>query len=155
MSYLTDSEARAQIADQLKGFLADTAVLYIKTHGFHWNVEGQRFHTLHLLFDGQYNDLWKSLDVIAERIRSLGHTAPCSFKELMETAEMKEAQSIPNETGMLEELRDCNMLLSHKASECAALAEKHGDRVTADMLTQRAEKLELNAWMLNSSIGNS
>lgn len=155
MSYLTDSAARQQISEVLKSFLADTAVLYMKTHGFHWNVEGVHFHSLHLLFEDQYTDLWKSLDVIAERIRALGFKAPYSLQGLQGLSEMKEATQIPNERGMLEELRDCNMLLSHKASECASLAEKFDDRVTADMMTQRAEKLEMNAWMLNSSIGES
>lgn len=152
MSYLTDSTARQQIAEKLLSFFADTAVLYMKTHGFHWNIEGQNFHALHLMFEDQYTDLWKSLDIIAERVRALGFGAPHSFKEVMDMASMEEAKGAPSDRKMIEELRDCNMLLSSMASECSALAEKFDDRVTSDMLTQRAEKLELNAWMLNSSL---
>ena len=152
MSYLTDSSARQQICEHLQRFFANTTILYMKTHGFHWNVEGQNFHSLHLMFEDQYTDLWKSLDEVAERMRALGFKAPYSLKEILAMAEMKEAEGSPTEKQMIEELRDCNMLLSTKASECAAIAEKFDDRVTADMMTTRAEKLELNAWMLNSSL---
>ena len=65
-------DQRQQIADGLGRLLADTWVLYGKTHGFHWNVTGPMFNSLHGMFDTQYNELWDSLDEIAERIRALG-----------------------------------------------------------------------------------
>lgn len=67
---------RQEIADGLARLLADTYVLYGKTHGFHWNVTGPMFNTLHLMFMEQYTELWNALDVIAERIRALGVLAP-------------------------------------------------------------------------------
>ena len=69
-------DQRQQIADGLGRLLADTWVLYGKTHGFHWNVTGPMFNSLHGMFDTQYNELWDSLDEIAERIRALGMPAP-------------------------------------------------------------------------------
>ena len=70
------TEQRQQIADGLGRLLADTWVLYGKTHGFHWNVTGPMFNSLHGMFDTQYNELWDSLDEIAERdsIRGDGST---------------------------------------------------------------------------------
>ena len=52
--------------------LADTCTLYLKTHSFHWNVEGPMSNTLHQMFMMQYTEGWTALDAIAERIRSLG-----------------------------------------------------------------------------------
>src|SRR5262245_22142419 len=72
---------RKQIAEGLGKTLADTFTLYLKTHNFHWNVTGPMFQTLHLMFEQQYNELWTALDLIAERIRSLGHPAPATFRE--------------------------------------------------------------------------
>ena len=69
-------EQRDTIADGLGRLLADTYVLYGKTHGFHWNVTGPMFNTLHLMFMEQYTELWTALDEIAERIRPLGLMAP-------------------------------------------------------------------------------
>ncbi|MFM8674468.1 MAG: Dps family protein, partial [Vulcanococcus sp.] len=70
------ADQRAQIAQGLGRVLADSTVLYAKTHGFHWNVTGPMFNTLHLMFMEQYTELWTALDEIAERIRALGHMAP-------------------------------------------------------------------------------
>jgi Ferritin-like domain len=62
--------------------LADTSTLYLKTHGYHWNVVGPMFHSLHLMFEQQYLELRDAVDVIAERIRALGSLAPGSYAEL-------------------------------------------------------------------------
>lgn len=64
-------EDRESIAAQLGKLLADTYSLYLKTHGFHWNVTGPMFNTLHLMFETQYQELWAAADVVAERMRAL------------------------------------------------------------------------------------
>src|SRR5213075_1630551 len=72
---------RKNIADGLSKLLADTYTLYLKTHNFHWNVEGPMFNTLHLMFETQYTELALAVDAIAERIRALGYPAPGTYKE--------------------------------------------------------------------------
>src|SRR6201988_1864044 len=72
---------REKIAGGLSRVLADTYSLYLKTHNFHWNVEGPMFNTLHLMFMDQYTELWNALDLVAERIRALGNYAPGSYKK--------------------------------------------------------------------------
>ena len=67
---------RKAIADGLGRVLADTYMLYLKTHAFHWNVEGPMFNTLHAMFMEQYTELWNAVDLVAERIRALGFPAP-------------------------------------------------------------------------------
>ena len=74
-------DTRQEIADGLSHVLADTYTLYLKTHGYHWNVTGPLFNTLHLMFEVQYNELWLAVDLIAERIRSLGSFAPGSYAQ--------------------------------------------------------------------------
>ena len=64
---------REKIVAGLSRVLADTYTLYLKTHNFHWNVEGPMFNTLHLMFMEQYTELWNALDAIAERIRRHGY----------------------------------------------------------------------------------
>ena len=75
---LTDTEREASVG-ALKKLLGETYALYAKTHGYHWNVTGPRFNELHAMFMAQYVDLWNALDLIAERIRVLGHFAPLSL----------------------------------------------------------------------------
>jgi len=155
MSYLTQPEARKAIAVALESYMADTAVLYFKTHGYHWNVEGRNFRDRHKMFEEHYNELWSSLDEIAERIRALGFKAPFSLSSLLGKASLKEAEGTPACKAMVEDLRDGNMLLSNSAQGVADVSEKNGDRVTADLMTQHSARLEKNGWMLNSILSGS
>ena len=86
---------RAAIAAGLSHLLADTYTLYLTTHNFHWNVTGPMFNTLHLMFMGQYTELWNAVDPIAERIRSLGHVAPGSYADFGKLASIADAPSQP------------------------------------------------------------
>ena len=92
---------RAAIAQGLNKLLADTYVLYLKTHAFHWNVVGPMFQTLHLMFETQYNELWTATDLIAERIRSLGHFAPGSYTEFGKLSSIKETPGVPKAREMI------------------------------------------------------
>ena len=87
---------RARIADSLSKMLADSYILYLKTHNFHWNVTGPMFNTLHIMFMQQYTELWNALDLIAERIRALGHPAPGSYKRYVELSSIKEEEGVPS-----------------------------------------------------------
>src|SRR6188768_1198847 len=93
---------RARIAEGLSRVLADTYTVYLKTHNFHWNVEGPMFQTLHLLFMEQYTETWNAIDLVAERIRSLGHYAPGTYKEFTKLASIKETDGVPKATQMIE-----------------------------------------------------
>ena len=80
---------RKVIAKGLSHLLADTYTLYLKTHNFHWNVEGPMFNTLHLMFETQYTELALAVDLIAERIRALGFPAPGTYKEFAAMSSIK------------------------------------------------------------------
>jgi hypothetical protein len=90
-----DAGQRRQIADGLSDVLADTYTLYLKTHAFHWNVEGPMFNTLHQMFMEQYTELWNALDAIAERIRSLGFPAPGTYREFAKRSSIEETEGVP------------------------------------------------------------
>src|SRR5512145_2896442 len=87
---------RAKIADGLSRVLADTYSLYLKTHNFHWNVEGPMFNTLHLMFEAQYTELALAVDLIAERIRALGYPAPGTYKDFARLSSIQEAEGVPS-----------------------------------------------------------
>jgi starvation-inducible DNA-binding protein len=95
---------RAAIAQGLSGLLADSYTLYLMTHNFHWNVTGPMFNTLHLMFMGQYTEQWNALDLIAERIRALGHPAPGTYKEFVKLATIKEVEGQPKAMDMVRHL---------------------------------------------------
>lgn len=141
---------RKEVAGGLSKLLADTYTLYLKTHNFHWNVEGPMFQTLHVMFMGQYTEMWNALDIIAERIRALGHYAPGSYAEFVKLSSVKESKSVPKATKMVEELIEGHEAVIKTARSIFDAAEKAKDQTTMDVLTQRLDIHEKTAWMLRS-----
>lgn len=141
---------RAELAHGLSVVLADTYTLYLKTHNFHWNVTGPMFQTLHLLFEQQYNEQWMAVDLIAERIRALGHPAPGSYAQFAELTSIPEADGVPPAREMLAQLAEGQDAVCRAARKLVKTAESAGDLVSADLLTQRLQVHEKNAWMLRS-----
>ena len=90
-----DSKHRKAIAEGLSHLLADTYTLYLKTHNYHWNVTGRMFNTLHLMFEEHYNELALAVDVIAERIRTLGYPAPGSYASYSRLSSITEMELSP------------------------------------------------------------
>ena len=148
------AEQRQQIADGLGRLLADTWVLYGKTHGFHWNVTGPMFTSLHTLFETQYNELWDSLDEIAERIRALGLPAPFGDSTLTKLASLDEAGSIPAAMEMVKQLVADHEAVARTARSVFEIADAANDQPSADLLTQRLQVHEKTAWMLRSLLQN-
>lgn len=141
---------RAAIADGLNALLADTYVLYLKTHAFHWNVEGPMFQTLHLMFEGQYNELWLAVDPIAERIRALGLPVHATWAEFVKRSSIDERSGVPSAMDMVRELVKGHEAAARTARSVFPRAEKGGDESTVDLLTQRLQVHEKTAWMLRS-----
>ena len=143
---------RAKIADGLSRLLADSYTLYLKTHYFHWNVTGPMFNTLHLMFETQYTELSLAVDLIAERIRALGHFAPGSYAEYAKLTSIKEADGVPKAQEMIKQLVEGQEAVVRTARSIFAAADKAQDEATADLLTQRIQLHEKTAWMLRSML---
>ena len=142
---------RAAIAQGLSRLLADTYTLYLTTHNFHWNVTGPMFNSLHAMFMEQYTELWNAVDPIAERIRSLGHTAPGSYADFGKLTSLADAPSTaPAAMDMVRILVQGHEAVARTARELFPLADKASDEPTADLLTQRLTVHEQAAWMLRS-----
>ena len=145
---------RKKIAEGLSRFLADSFTLYLKTHNFHWNVTGPMFNTLHVMFMDQYTELWNALDLIAERIRTLGVQAPGTFHEFARLTVIKESEGKLTAEEMIRQLVAGQEAVVKTARGIFPLVDKVGDEPTADLLTQRMQIHEKNAWMLRSQLEN-
>lgn len=146
---ISDADRKA-IAKGLSHLLADSYTLYLKTHNFHWNVTGPMFQTLHLMFEAQYNELALAVDLIAERIRALGHFAPGSYHQYAELTSIPEAKGVPSAKDMIKQLVEAQEAVVRTARSVFPAAEKATDEATADLLTQRIQLHEKTAWMLRS-----
>lgn len=141
---------REKIADGLARVLADTFALYLKTHNFHWNVEGPMFNTLHQMFMEQYTELWNALDAVAERIRALGSPAPGGYKAFAKLTSIEDSEGVPAALDMVRALVKGHEAVARTVRGVFPLAEKAGDEATVDLLTQRLQMHEKTAWMLRS-----
>ena len=146
------SEQREAIADKLSHLLADSYSLYLKTHNYHWNVTGPQFNTLHTMFETQYSELALAIDEIAERIRALGVKAPGSYSEFAARTEIPEATGDEDADEMVRRLVAGQETVARTAREAFPVAEAANDEPTADLLTQRMQTHEKNAWMLRSML---
>lgn len=145
---LNDTDCAA-VAQSLSILLADTYALYQKTHNYHWNVTGAMFPSYHLLFEQQYQELWNSVDEIAERIRALGILVPGS-QQLARLAKITELAQLPDAIGMVRDLLQGQEVAIKTINEAAMIAEKANDQGTLDLLARRIQAHQKNAWMLNS-----
>ena len=147
-----NDEQRAAIAEQLSRLLADSYSLYLKTHNYHWNVTGPQFSSLHLMFEQQYTELAMAIDTIAERIRALGIAAPGSYGEFARLTAIEEAKGGETAEEMVRQLVIGQETLARTAREAFPTADQANDQPTADLLTQRLQIHEKNAWMLRSML---
>ena len=143
-------DQRRAIANGLSRLLADTYTLYLKTHNFHWNVTGPMFATLHTLFEEHYTELAVAIDEIAERIRALGFPAPGSFRQFADLTSIEEEMGLPNAEEMIRLLVLGQEAVVRTARSVLPLAGNAHDEPTVDLLTQRMQIHEKNAWMLRS-----
>jgi starvation-inducible DNA-binding protein len=143
---------RKKIVDGLSKLLADSYMLYLKTHNFHWNVEGPMFNTLHLMFMDQYTELWNALDLIAERIRALGSYAPGSYKKFAQLSSIPEADEHVPAKEMIKQLLHGHETVAKTVRTIFPVAEAGSDEATLDLFTQRLQIHEKTAWMLRSML---
>ena len=146
---------REKIGEGLSRLLADSYTLYLKTHNFHWNVTGPMFSTLHNLFETHYMELATAVDELAERIRALGVNAPGSYKQFAELSSIEEETGTPNAEHMIRQLVEGQETVVRTARSIFPLVDGANDEPSADLLTQRMQIHEKNAWMLRSLLENS
>lgn len=143
---------RKAIADELSKVLADSYMLYLKTHNYHWNVTGELFHSLHEQFEHQYTELAGAIDEIAERIRALGYRAPGTFKEFHQLTSIEEDTEEPEALEMVRRLALGNEQVLRTAREALKPANEAEDEATLDLLTERLKVHSKTAWMLRSHL---
>jgi starvation-inducible DNA-binding protein len=143
---------RKSIADGLGKLLADTYTLYLKTHNYHWNVTGPQFNTLHLMFETQYTELATAVDEIAERIRALDFPAPGSYRTFSRLTDIDEEENVPSAEVMIRNLVAGQETVVRTARSLFTAVDAAHDEPTADLLTQRMQIHEKNAWMLRSML---
>jgi len=138
------------LVDTLKTTLADTFVLYFKAHSYHWNVEGSDFAQYHDFIGNFYEDVYGSVDSIAELIRTLDSYAPTSIARLQAMTQMDEEENIPSAREMLVRLRQDNDKYLAQLVKAYNEAETASEFGVSNHIQDRIQAHEKHAWMLRS-----
>lgn len=146
------TSARADTAEALARVLADTYTLYLKTHGFHWNVKGPHFYALHKMFEDQYREMAEAVDEIAERLRALGEAAPAGYAVFTRLNAIGDTGGAPRAEEMVRILAEDNETVARRLREAIAVAAAAGDDATVDLFVERLQVHEKNVWMLRSTL---
>ncbi len=143
---------RVKVAEGLKKLLADSYTLYLQTHNFHWNVTGPQFRDLHLMFEEHYTELASAVDMIAERIRTLGVAAPGTYKAFAALSSIEEVEGVPASEEMTKLLNLGHEQVVRTAREVLSIAQEAGDESTASLVSDRMRVHEKTAWMLRAML---
>ena len=142
-----------QLIQQLKVILGTNFALYLKSHNYHWNIEGTNFPQYHSFLDGFYNDVWNQTDDIAEHISQLDSYVPGSMARFLELADIDEAvDTVPSALAMMAQLKaDNDRYIIHLRAGIAA-AEQAGEPAVSNFLQDLLGAHQKKAWMLRSII---
>lgn len=145
---------RKAVSDELAKLLADEFILYTKTRNAHWNIEGADFHTVHVFFESQYQQLEEVVDGVAERMRKIGHYAPATLTQFLQLTHLTEKlENSNNSQGYVKELlADHESIIMFLRGNITSFAEKYQDMGSSDYLTALLETHEEMAWMLRAHL---
>jgi len=141
------------VPGMLNEVLADSYVLMLKTQACHWTAKGPWFFGLHKLTEAQYGELFEAIDVMAERVRSLGAQPPLSMSDMLERATIAELDTVLSTEATVRLLAEDHDTLSAHAQEAADQAEENGDPASHDLLVSRIAAHDKAAWLLRSHLG--
>lgn len=145
-----NQQDREEIAEHLKGLLADSYTLYLQTHNFHWNITGPMFNQLHLMFEDHYTELALAVDDIAERIRSLDIAAPGTYKAFSQLSSIKEVDGVPTALEMTNILTKGHEQVVKTCRSALSVAQNANDESSAALISDRMRVHEKTAWMLRA-----
>jgi starvation-inducible DNA-binding protein len=140
------------LADKLKTLLGSSFVLYTKTHGFHWNIEGPDFPQYHEFLNTMYGEVYETIDTIAEHIRALDTYAPGSVARMLELSIIEEQYKIPRAELMLAELLENSEQIIALIIEVFELASAQNAQDVANYMAELQALYNKKAWMLRSTL---
>ena len=141
-----------QLIEQLKVILGTNFGLYLKSHNYHWNVEGNNFPQYHLFLNTFYNEVFLQNDLIAEHIRYLVAYAPGSFSRFMELSAVEDSTTVPDPLTMMITLKNDNDKYIVQLRAGIILAEQADEPAVSNFLQELLGAHQKKAWMLRSTI---
>jgi len=141
----------SKLTEELKELFADVTVFYFRTHGYHWNVEGEDFAAYHDLFETIYEDVYSSIDPIAENIRKLDEYAPFKLDTLIKLASLEDSKVPTKPVAMAKDLLKANGEVIEKLKTVFHTANDADEQGIANFIAERIDMHQKWAWQLKAS----
>ncbi len=145
-----DVEKTEELAQHLNNLLANYSVFYQNVRGYHWNVEGDKFFTLHEKFEELYEDLFIKIDEIAERILTLGFNPDHNFTKYLSDSEVPESFEIKEGTRCVEDILSALKILLSKQRTILNLSDLIDDEGTNALMSDYIREQEKMVWMYSA-----
>ena len=140
------------IAVAVNGLIADAFALYVKTKNFHWHLSGPNFRDFHLMLDEQADQIFASIDPMAERIRKLGGSTLKSISHISKLQSLEDNnEDFVGPLEMLKELTDDNKKMAEAMRNVHDICDDNDDYATASLLEVYLDETERRVWFLFES----
>lgn len=141
-----------ELIEQMKVVLATNFALYLKTHYFHWNIEGPNFPQYHKFLQKMYESFFEGVDIFGEEIRTLGSYAPGSFTRYQGLSKIEDELNLPSAHNMLKQLQMDNIRFIEEMKKANTMAEEQNAIGLANILQDRVDKHYKYDWMLKATL---
>jgi len=138
------------LVDNMKTLIGTTFSLYIKAANFHWNIEGPDFPEYHTFLDNYYNDVYGTIDQIAEYIRALDSYTPASLKRFQELTLIQDQTMQQPAMGMFQELFNDNATMLKFLMDTFDVAAAERQQGIANFIAERIDAHQKHQWMIRS-----
>ncbi len=148
-----ETKDASEVIRALNKLLSTYHIFYLNTRGYHWNVRGEHFFSLHVKFEELYTQLQLQVDEIAERILTLGGTPLHAYSDFIQHANLAEDKNVSNGTQCVQGVVRSLQTIITDQRELSNLAEKNEDQGTADLMAAYVQEQEKLIWMYNAFLG--
>ncbi|GAB2642916.1 MULTISPECIES: Dps family protein [Psychrobacter] len=143
----------SEVIAQLNKLLSTYHVFYLNVRGYHWNVKGEHFFTLHPKFEELYTSLQLQIDEIAERILTLGGTPLHAYSDFAQHTSISEDKNVKDGTSCVKGVLTGLQALIAEQRQVSSLAAESDDQGTADLVDEYVQEQEKLVWMYNAFLG--
>ena len=151
---MADMNQVPDLNEELTELLADVVSFYFRAHGAHWNVKGADFSEYHKLFLKIYEDVYESIDPIAENLRKLGSIAPFTLGSFLALRTIDDAPAILQDPiALANDLLTANDIILDELSDAFDCASMYNQQGVANFLAGRIDQHQFWKWQLTASLG--
>ena len=143
------------VIEELNGLLSNFQVYYQNLRGIHWNIRGKRFFELHVKFEELYNDAQLKVDLIAERILTIGGKPLHTFEDYIKLNTLKVGKNISQDEKAVQLIVDSLSGLLKIEREILNKTDEIGDEGTNSMMSDFISEQEKTIWMMNAWLEES